>query len=376
MYTLSGFSGGTYTVTPTKAALAPSSPGIDTIDAIAVQMHYLQLATIPPGCRRDAADVNADNVIDTVDAIAIQRFYLGYSTGIANTGKYQFNPVRRIYTAVVTNQTGQDYVALVFGDVTSGFVHLPEGAPPDAASDGTNVSALSGLNPSAGEVPATVGTVALPNAAVDQAKSDFIAAVKSSEIDATNKLIGFQGDFTFDERMVTFQEPPVQNAGLTAGNWNVSGNVLPGPGPEAGPIKTLRISAYSNDLAPLSGSGTLFELRMTRVSQAADITQLIWAAPPEQFIFIDADLKAQKPGNAASGSVLIGEGQVKPSAPKTKTDPETDRNDAPSDVAPPNNLESGIAAPLPRGLYPALLAGLNITASTGLVEVYDLWAPW
>ena len=82
-----------------------------------------------------------------------------------------------------------------------------------------------------------------------QSKNNFIAAVRSSEIDAKNKLVGFQGDFTFDERVVTFQSQPVQKAGLTAGNWNVSGNVLDGPGP----IRTLRISAYSNDFTPLSG---------------------------------------------------------------------------------------------------------------------------
>jgi hypothetical protein len=91
----------------------------------------------------------------------------------------------------------------------------------------------------------------------------------------------------------------VQAAGLTGGNWNVSGNVLPG----AGPIRTLRISAYSNDFTPLSGSGTLFELRMSRVRPAAQGTPLIWASPPNQFIFIDADLKTQTAGNAAPGSV-------------------------------------------------------------------------
>jgi hypothetical protein len=29
---------------------------------------------------------------------------------------------------------------------------------------------------------------------------------------------------------------------------------------------------------------------------------LIWATPPDGFIFIDADLNTQKPGNAAPGS--------------------------------------------------------------------------
>ena len=35
-----------------------------------------------------------------------------------------------------------------------------------------------------------------------------------------------------------------------------------------------------------------------------------------------------------------------------------------------------MAAPLPRGPYTVLLAGLNTGAGVSLVEVYDLWAPW
>jgi hypothetical protein len=40
-------------------------------------------------------------------------------------------------------------------------------------------------------------------------------------------------------------------------------------------------------------------------------------------------------------------------------------------LAPTNNLESGIAATLPPGLYTALLAGLNNGTGVGLVEIYD-----
>ena len=40
-------------------------------------------------------------------------------------------------------------------------------------------------------------------------------------------------------------------------------------------------------------------------------------------------------------------------------------------LAPANNLESGIAATLPPGLYTALLAGLNNGTGIGVVEVYD-----
>jgi hypothetical protein len=209
------------------------------------------------------------------------------STGIANTGKYQFTPTNRTYNSVTTDQTGQGYDALVFGDVVSGFIHRPEGNGADVMK-----------GPSA--TTATVGTVSLPNATVDSRENNFIAAVTTSLIDKNGRLIGFQGDFSFDERMVTFQDPPVEAAGLTAENWNVSGNILPEL--TKGPLKTLRISAYSLDATPLSGSGTLFHLNMTRVSKTTPPTQLLWANPPD-FFFIDTDLDTHKPGTTVPGSV-------------------------------------------------------------------------
>ena len=238
--------------------------------------------------------------VNTVDVVAVQRFAIGLSTGIANIGKYQFTPTNRTYTGVVSNQTGQNYDTLVFGDVATGFVHRPEG--PEGPSQ-----PATGDEMSAHEVPATVAAVALPEVAVAPSKSNFITAVKTTEIDAKNKLVGFQGDITFDERVVTFQSQPVQAAGLTGTNWNVTGNVLAG----TGPIRTLRVSAYSNDFTPLSGSGTLFELRMTRVRPGAQSTQLIWAAPPDDLIFIDADLNTQRAGAWATqrqGSVTSRRG--------------------------------------------------------------------
>ena len=69
-----------------------------------------------------AADVNGDGMINTVDVIAIQRFFLGVSTGIGNVGKYQFSPANRTYPTMVSDQTGQNYDTLVFGDVASNFV--------------------------------------------------------------------------------------------------------------------------------------------------------------------------------------------------------------------------------------------------------------
>ena len=52
-----------------------------------------------------------------------------------------------------------------------------------------------------------------------------LSKVTTTAVDAKNNLVGFQGDFTFDERVVTFHGEPVQKAGITGGNWNVSRNV-------------------------------------------------------------------------------------------------------------------------------------------------------
>ena len=114
-------------MTPTKTARMPGSPNINTVDVIATQRHFLNLGTPLKGCRLTAADVNADSSVDTVDVIAIQRFFLGLSTGIANTGKYQFSPLNRTYTGLVSDQTGQNYDALVFGDTASSFVERLDG---------------------------------------------------------------------------------------------------------------------------------------------------------------------------------------------------------------------------------------------------------
>lgn len=276
-------SGGSYTVMPSKPALTAGAAGINTTDVVAVQRHFLNITALPPDCRLTAADVNGDASINTIDVIAIQRFFLGLSTGTANTGKYSFTPASRSYPSVSANQVNQNYQALVFGDVVSGFVHRPSGS----ALDLTSV-----------DLPTTGIKIMLPQITVKRALNNLAFPVATTAIAGDNRLVAFQGDLTFDETAVNFASEPVRKAGLTSGNWNVSGNVLPGPGP----IRTLRISAYSMDFQPLSGEGPLFELNMSKVEPRTG--KLQWAAEPNQFIFIDADLNTQSPSLIGAGSIV------------------------------------------------------------------------
>jgi hypothetical protein len=126
----------------------------------------------------------------------------------------------------------------------------------------------------------------------------------TTNIDPGLNYVGFQGDFTFDSAVVTFAAPFVQAAGLTASNWNVSANIL-NTGP--GTMKRLRISAFSLDFTPLNGSGLLFNLRMLRVSSTpGETSALVWAADPDNFIFIDADLNAHVPDQNNGLTTITG----------------------------------------------------------------------
>ena len=115
-YFLSGFSCVTNTVTPSKADLAPGSAGIDTVDVIAIQRHFLIVGTPLTGCRLTAADVNGVGGINTVDVIAVQRFFLALTTGIANVGKYQFTPASRSYSQLISDRPPRIFKSTSFVD--------------------------------------------------------------------------------------------------------------------------------------------------------------------------------------------------------------------------------------------------------------------
>jgi hypothetical protein len=279
--------GGNYTLTPTKTALSTTAAGIDTADVIGAQRHFLGLTSLN-GCALTAADADKDSTVDTVDAIAIQRFFIGANGGTGHVGEWQFSPARRPYSNLATSQSAQGYESLVIGDITGDVT--PSLANPEARN-----SAAPRITPS------SVATVSLPVGNVGTSVTVFTLPVTTSNINASDNLVGFQGDFTFDSSVVTFQAAPASPAGLTASNWNVSGNVL-GPGT----IKTLRISAFSTTSTPLSGSGTLFNLNFTRVSNTEGAsTPLTWASSPNNFVFIDTNLVKQTPGSTPPGSITI-----------------------------------------------------------------------
>ena len=149
-------------------------------------------------------------------------------------------------------------------------------------------------------------TVSLPGANLDTSvpiTTVLLLPITTTNLTAAEGYIGFQGDFTYDQTVCTFTSPVAVPAGLTGSGWTISGSILPGPGP----IRTFRLSAFVNDGAtPLSGAGTLLNLRMLRVSSTQGAsTVLTWKPVPDNFVFINTDLDAVAPAQA-NGLITIG----------------------------------------------------------------------
>lgn len=281
---LFNLSQGNYTITPSKTRIEPATGGIDTADIIAVQNHFLGFAPLV-GCQLTAADANGDNTINTIDVVAIQRFYLGIPTGLANVGKHKFVPNNREYN-LTQDQINQNFDTTIIGDVTKPFIQ-------------TSTQALRSTTTKM--VAATVDTLSLPNISISPKSTNLVIPIKVSYVGSKSKIVGFQGDFTFDSSLITFETMPVQKAGLTAGNWTVAGNVMS----SRGNLKTLRISAFANDLKPLISSGTLFELHISKIKKPSKIAKLIWKASPDNFVFIDISTDKQAPSTLNTGNINI-----------------------------------------------------------------------
>lgn len=130
-YALSGFGSGAYTVTPSK--VGGINGAILSLDAAAIARHVAG----PPNPQLNAtqlivADVSGNSQVTSFDAGMIAKFAAGppYAPpGIGSTGTWRFTPVNRAYASITSSVAGEDYVALLMGEVTGNWAN--SGARPD-----------------------------------------------------------------------------------------------------------------------------------------------------------------------------------------------------------------------------------------------------
>jgi hypothetical protein len=120
--------GGTYTVTPSKSG---DVNGISPFDATMILRHVASNGQGPNALNANqqiAADTNGDGNITPFDATLILRYIAGGGPN-ANTGQvgtWKFVPPNRTYSPLLGSQTGQDYEAVLVGDVNGDWMPVTQ----------------------------------------------------------------------------------------------------------------------------------------------------------------------------------------------------------------------------------------------------------
>ncbi|MFN0277198.1 MAG: dockerin type I domain-containing protein [Pyrinomonadaceae bacterium] len=120
-YSLTGLSEGSYTVTPTKTGGVNGS--INSFDAAKVAQHVTGLNFLA-GNQLIAADVSGNGTVSSFDAGQVARFVVALPGGM-QTGTWKFILASNSYPAVTGSYNGEDYFALLMGEVSGNWNDRP-----------------------------------------------------------------------------------------------------------------------------------------------------------------------------------------------------------------------------------------------------------
>jgi len=116
-YTLGGFGSGGYTVIPTKVG---SANGISSFDAGLIAKHVAGLQLLS-GNQLIVADVSGNGTLSSFDSGQVARYTVGLS-GFGSSANWIFVPVSRNYSSINSTISGEDFIALLMGDVSGNWV--------------------------------------------------------------------------------------------------------------------------------------------------------------------------------------------------------------------------------------------------------------
>jgi hypothetical protein len=138
-YQLNGLGTGNYTVTLAKTGDVNS---INSLDATRIQQHLVGLITLTPH-QLIAADTNNSGNVNSLDATRIQQHLVGIqSTHII--GQWKFVPANKQYSSLTGELTGENYVAILVGEVSGNWT-APAVANAGAVSTDEAMAATAGV---------------------------------------------------------------------------------------------------------------------------------------------------------------------------------------------------------------------------------------
>jgi hypothetical protein len=250
-YSLTGFGAGSYTVTPTK--IGGQNGAINSFDAAKIAQHVTGISPLT-GNQLLVADVSNNGSINSFDAAQIANYAVsGSSAGIA--GSWKFIPVNRMYTSVTANVAGEDYSALLMGEISGNWTNT--GARPASDNNG----------------PERITSVSLPQL---RGKQDGELIIPVNVQDAADKgIISCEFALRYDPSVIMPATEPVELAGTLTRGLSVVVNAK-----EPGLLRVVIYGAF-----PIDGDGLLVNLRFLAVGPQGSVSPLTW----EKFVFNDGE---------------------------------------------------------------------------------------
>ncbi len=263
-YSLAGFGSGSYTVTPTKTS---GSNGITSFDAAKVAQHAAGVVLLT-GNPLIVADVSGNGSVTSFDAGFIGKFVVG-SPPYGSTGTWRFNPASRTYSSVTSSQIGEDYSALLMGEVSGNWTNT--GARSVANSQRRASDASSSTDQLFGPVQGI--SVALPT--IEAAPDKEIIIPVNVQGVANKGVISYEFNLSYDPSVIQPLAQPVDMIGtVSRGLIALTNTSEPG---------LLRVVVYGP--LPIDENGLLLNLRFQAVGKDGSISPLTW----ERIMFNEGD---------------------------------------------------------------------------------------
>ena len=245
-YSLSGFGPGAYVVTPSKLPLplGSTNSAIGNLDTTRIAQHIVGLITLNAN-QIIAGDVTGNGSVSNLDATYISQ----WKVGIANpgtTGTWIFQPTSRNYPNVNASFTGENYNAILKGDVTGNW--NPAEAP-NLAEEKKEPS-KDAIFVAAPRVRAISG-------------SPVVVPIRVTNV-SEKGVTGYDFDVTYDPLVLEPSSMAAEISGTISDGMTVVSN-----SPEPG-----RLSIVVFGTAPMNGEGVLINLRFSAVGAVGSSTIL------------------------------------------------------------------------------------------------------
>ena len=268
-YLLSGFGAGGYIITPSKMGGVNGS--ITSFDAARIAQHTSGGNPLT-GNQLVVADVSGNGTISSFDAGQVARYVVG-SPPFGTAGNWKFSPDSNTHAAVNASISGEDYSALLMGEVSGNW-------------NNTGARPADGRQKAKAESSGSEGCITVELPTFITVDKEIVVPVTVEGI-ADKGVISYEFDLRYDPSVIQPLVNPVDVAGtVSRGLFTVANPFEPG---------LLRVVVYGP--MPIDENGLLLNLRFTAVGASGAASALRF----ERIMFNEGD-----PGTKTTdGHVLL-----------------------------------------------------------------------